>query len=99
VFEIGKISITPKTNVKEFNILLNNNLAKDIISLELSIPKDQKIDLGIYNSTGALVKNIFSGIIDKGYSKFFISVKDLPSGVYFIKEKNNNLSLKLNIVK
>uniref|UniRef100_A0A7C3J6Z3 T9SS type A sorting domain-containing protein n=1 Tax=candidate division WOR-3 bacterium TaxID=2052148 RepID=A0A7C3J6Z3_UNCW3 len=99
VFEIGTITIVPKSMIKEFNILTNNNLAKDKIDFELALPSKGNIDLGLYNSSGALVKNIFSGIIEKGYAKFFVDIKDLPSGVYFIKEKNNNKSLKLNIVK
>ncbi|HCP16129.1 TPA: hypothetical protein DIT23_01055, partial [candidate division WOR-3 bacterium] len=99
VFEIGRITIVPKNSIKEFNISINNNLVKDNIDFELALPSRGQIDLGLYNSSGALVKNIFSGIIDKGYTRFFIDIKDLPSGVYFIKEKKNNRSLKLNIVK
>jgi len=97
--QIGKVSITPKTSIKTFKFSINYNLTSKIINFDIENPETQKINLNLYNFTGTLVKNLFSGIIEKGYTRLSIKLNKLPSGIYFVKEKDHKEFYKFEIVK
>lgn len=83
--------------VQEIRKILNVNVypnpARDYITFELLTNKtnfDEKIDLNIYNSIGALV--LSKKIIGK--NKFNLPLKDLSSGYYHYFIKSNDNSVK-----
>jgi len=55
--------------------------------------------LALYSSTGELVKNIFTGVLNKGEEyRFDIDRNVLGSGVYFIKAYNNKKVLAVKLI-
>lgn len=67
---------------KEFEVL------SDILSLRLVVPKKDFFKIKVYDGTGRMVREVFSGYLRKGVHEIQWNKRDdspkLPSGVYFI---------------
>jgi flagellar hook assembly protein FlgD len=62
------------------------------------VPREEDIELTIYNIKGQKVRTLYSGIVDEGEHKMIWNGKDtnnklVSSGIYFYKLKTNNKEL------
>ncbi len=65
-----------------------------ITTIEIYIPRDAKIHLGIYDINGKLVKELVNDkVLKSGVYKYKFNAKGLSSGVYFIKFAGNGFNI------
>jgi len=61
-------------------------------NIEFSIPKEEFVELNIYNSLGQIVKNLINGIIPRGNHIIRFEGEGFSSGIYFYQLKTKNYS-------
>jgi len=54
-------------------------------TIEINLPERSPVLLGIYNINGALVEEIYSGVIESGNHEFTWNAHSMKSGLYLIK--------------
>ena len=54
-------------------------------TISFSIPSDNSIKLGVYDSMGRIVADIASGLYQAGYYEFEWDAAEFSSGIYFVK--------------
>jgi len=69
-------------------------------TISFSLPKEENIELTIYNIKGQKVKTLYSGIAEEGKHTMVWEGKDsngkeVSSGIYFYKLKTNSLNYYL----
>ncbi len=77
----------------------SKNPAKDMVVCTLTVPFETTGDLALFDTQGNLVKSIYLGTISDGTTEFEANIKDIPSGVYFLKVKAGLLAKHLKIYK
>ena len=88
--------------VKNFPNPFNNRT-----KIRINLPSNDQVTVKIYNTTGQLVKMLYSGILQKGKHQLIWdgtnnSGLSLPSGIYFLHvstERNLSLTFKLIMIK
>lgn len=83
--DINKVS--DKFYIKPFT----PNPSSNIITTEFSLPKNETIDISLYNSLGQIVFNDLVKLNDNGIYDYFINISSLPPGIYFIKMQSLTL--------
>jgi hypothetical protein len=67
--------------------------------LSFSIPETMPVSLSVFNHKGEVVRNLFSGKLEKGSHKFSFDGSGLTSGIYFYKlETEKGSSMKKMIM-
>jgi len=77
--------------------------ASKLMKITLALPAPEKIELQLYDVSGSLVKNIFSGYKGKGTADFFWDGRDnrghkVPQGIYFCRLKTKDYCIPKKIV-
>ena len=86
--------------IEGYEVYPNPSLGNVVIKYGLNQSSD--ISLSLYDITGRLLKNIYSGIQEQGSHEFTLSKEDeLADGIYFIclETGNNKVTKKLVIVR
>lgn len=68
----------------EFSSMAFPNPTQDNTTLEIKAPTKEKFEIGLYDMNGKLMREIYSGKIDRGTFQQEIEMSDLPSGMYLI---------------
>lgn len=66
------------------NLLVYPNPATDILNISLVLSKQQRCNVAVVNTAGAIVKNTAPPLFERGYNTYSLSVKELPAGSYNI---------------
>jgi len=87
----------------EENSVLNNmsiypNPSNGIFNLNVELQSNIKLQIGIYNLTGQLVKSINSSEFIEGINVKNIDASELSNGTYFVKVYNENLNKPLKFI-
>lgn len=70
-----------------------------VTKISFNLPKDDFINLSIYDLNGKLVNNVYSGYISAGLNTFEFDATDYPSGIYIYRltttyfDKSNKMVL------
>lgn len=68
------------------NCRLVNSVTRGAITLEISLPRADNLEINIHDRSGRKVGNIFAGKVPSG-KKVIKHYSDLPCGIYFVKFK------------
>jgi hypothetical protein len=74
------------------------NPAHDWITIDFNGLKGMNAAITIYDLTGRLVGNIYTGTTKQGNNPVRYSVKNLTTGIYFIKFNNGDRTITKKIV-
>lgn len=80
-----------QTNSTEQYISIYPNPAMDNIGIALSSPKEDRVDIGLYDLSGKQVK-AFSQKINISLNKLWLNIADVSNGCYLLKIKGETLS-------
>ncbi len=86
----------PSPSVHTFSIYPSP--ARDEFNIKFGVPKDEKASLEIYDITGRKVRVLVDDIVKAGYRVIRICVKELPSGIYFLRFVSGNFEETKKIV-
>ena len=75
--------------MRNTNLKLEVNVARDDVPIKFSIPKGEKVQLNIYNASGRLVRRLLNAQLPAGsYSLKWNGMDDagkpVRSGIYFV---------------
>jgi len=89
-----------KTFTKPLFLKIYPTISKGEIFLSYNLPYCSKAEIFIINSTGRIIKNLFSSF-DKNTDIKKLNLKELPQGIYIIKIKTpyTNLNKKIILLK
>ncbi|NOQ72407.1 MAG: T9SS type A sorting domain-containing protein [Crocinitomix sp.] len=82
-----------------FEAKLYPNPAIDFSNLELNIEMENKFEINLYDLSGQLVQNVYSGFLDSGRQKFDIDLYDLVTGMYIVHVSSAQQNETLKIQK
>jgi hypothetical protein len=77
------------------------NPAQNIVNIDFSLQKPDRIQISLFNDVGQEVKVFYSDVANEGLNQFEISTENLANGLYHIQLKHSKgvEQLKFNIVK
>lgn len=81
---IGVEELGQKGKAFTFSVLQNPVIQK--LDVRLTCPEDEKVTISLYDISGRLVTTLFTG---KAEERLSFSIKDIPSGVYFLSVHTN----------
>jgi len=98
------LSVLPVNSVVPDNFKLNQNYPNPfnpVTKISYSIPKASFLELNVYDMSGRLVKNLFSGRHAEGNYEMDFNGESLASGVYICRMNSENYtnSIKMILVK
>ena len=70
-------------------------------TVDVNLNEASKIAITVYDITGKVIANIFSGEMNSGSNTIKIDTSNLPSGIYYasIISENSNKNLKMVVIK
>ncbi|MFT5819742.1 MAG: hypothetical protein ACI8ZM_000967 [Crocinitomix sp.] len=95
-------SILPETihiDPSIFEAKVYPNPAIDFSNLELNVEVGNKFEINLYDLSGQLVQNVYSGFLDSGRQKFEIDLYDLVTGMYIVNVSSANQNETFKIQK
>lgn len=77
------------------------NPAQNIVNIDFSLQKPDRIQISLFNEVGQEVKVFYSGVANEGRNQLESSTENLASGLYHLQLKHSKgvEQLKFNIVK
>jgi len=98
-FSGGFLAIETLDKINGLN--LYPNPANNEVSIDLSLTEGAQVSVTIYDMTGKLVSDAFSGFMNAGVNQVKINTQHLPSGMYntVISSDNSLKNIKLSISK
>ena len=77
------------------------NPFNDAALIEISVPKNERIDVNIVDLAGRCVSRIYSGKATPGILKLRWAPGDIPAGVYFavVRSENSSAATKILYIK
>jgi len=80
-----------------FEAKLYPNPAIEVTILELDITTEESFNINLYNLSGQLIQNVYTGFLDTGRQRFGLELYDLTPGMYIVQVSsiNQNETLKL----
>jgi hypothetical protein len=79
-----------KTVKKQFEVTNYPNPFNGSTNIELTLTKDAPVRILVFNLSGALVKEVYSGKLFRGTHQFNFNAGELPKGMYFGKVSVEN---------
>lgn len=67
------------------NINAYPNPAQDAFNIEMSLAKEDQVEIGLYNMEGKLVKSLEEGFYPTGTYRFHYTTTGIPEGLYMIR--------------
>lgn len=93
------VGVTEAQVVSEYSIFPNP--ASQVATVKISLTEATAINVNVYDITGKIVVNVFTGTMQQGINNLNVNVSELPAGIYFTKVESNNVkkTMKLVVVK
>lgn len=101
LFTIGIEGIEEVLNIPKYfavNFLSSNPFVNNL-NLKLQIPNEMPVKISVYDVEGRFVDNIVDTDLKPGYHMVSWRNKDIPSGVYFVYIKTDNIEETKKIIK
>jgi hypothetical protein len=83
----------------EFKALAFPNPAVESTTLEIQAPQKERMEINLYDTSGKLIREIYSGKISKGTFRQFIDLNDLNSGLYLVIIQSKDFKETVRVVK
>jgi hypothetical protein len=83
----------------EFKALAFPNPAIESTTLEIQLPQKERMNINLYDTSGKLIREVYSGKISKGTFRQFIDLNDLNSGLYLVIIQSKDFKETVRIVK
>jgi hypothetical protein len=83
----------------EFKALAFPNPTVENTTLEIQAPQKERMDINLFDTSGKLIREIYSGKISKGTFRQFIDLNDLNSGLYLVIIQSKDFKETVRIVK
>ena len=93
---------TDKVNVElELPVIVFPNPLVSNTALGFNLDKNENIKAELYDVSGQLVKEIFSGVLPEGYNELYFESSLLAHGTYyvFIKDENGKKKFSAKLLK
>jgi hypothetical protein len=75
------------------------NPFKNITHIEVKLEKNDEVLMQVFNANGALIKDVYRGKLDQGYThQFDIDGSSMRSGMYFLKMITGDVVLNLKLI-
>ncbi len=81
---------SPEIKESAFKVKAYPNPANEMVHLEFTLPRREKVNITIHNSNGQLLKTVSNSMFDSGENIIFQDIKGLSTGVYCIKINSNS---------
>ncbi|MCK4234242.1 T9SS type A sorting domain-containing protein, partial [candidate division WOR-3 bacterium] len=78
---------------------VNPNLIRDQMTVNFSISSTSEVTLLVYDVTGKIVRYLTQDNYQAGFHQLSFNLKDLPSGIYFLKLKTPEDQERIKIIK
>jgi len=83
----------------EFKALAFPNPAVESTTLEIQAPSKERMEINLYDTSGKLIREIYSGKISRGTFRQFIDLNDLNSGLYLVIIQSRDFKETVRVVK
>lgn len=83
----------------EFKAFAFPNPAVESTTLEIQAPNKERMEINLYDTSGKLIKEIYSGKISRGTFQQFIDLNDLNSGLYLVIIQSKDFKETVRVVK
>ncbi len=95
------MGMSPKVKKTEFKVTVYPNPSSNMVYLKFILPERKKVNVGLYNSNGQLLKTIANSMFDSGENMISQEIKELSMGIYCIKfsSESSNEAVKLIVSK
>lgn len=100
--KFGNIFAGVKENGNKIsNISLYPNPVNNLATVDLNLDEPATVTITVYDITGKVAANVYSGEMNSGKNTVKINTTDLPAGIYFTTIVSNNIkkTLKTVIIK
>jgi len=74
------------------------NPSRDVLKIRYRSPDRREVVIALYDASGRLVENVFSGKAEIGMNETPYTFKNLPSGVYFVQLKTEEKQMTRKII-
>jgi uncharacterized protein (DUF1501 family) len=88
-----------EANSDGFALTCYPNPARDFTVFSCSVLRYETVNLSLFDSSGKLVRVVYSGRLDKGSHEFRVSLEGLPAGIYLVKLNSQGSSKSLKLIK
>lgn len=78
-------------NIESLTISAFPNPANEFINISYDLSTNQTINMELVNAQGIVVKTVDKGFENTGKQSHFIGLKSIPSGIYFLRVKAENV--------
>ena len=97
-FGIGSTTgiVPPNPNMPTLNQSYPNPVYDNTVNLDYTVRENGTINIGIYNLTGRLIKNVFSAWQPVGQYSLKVDISTLPTGQYHIILNEENLEFQFS---
>jgi hypothetical protein len=92
----------PRADGRVANVFsVTPTMSRDIVRIRFDLLSPAKINIGVYDATGRLIKNIASGPCGRGRHEIVWSGsrESIPAGVYFVRLETGNSSFTEKLIK
>lgn len=83
----------------EFKALAFPNPAVENTTLEIQAPHKERVEINLYDTSGKLIREVYSGEISKGTFRQLIDLNDLNNGLYLVIIQSKDFKETVRIVK
>ena len=99
---IGKLKVTDKIEIINNNsLIVYPNPLQTNTTIGFTIDNTETLKVEMTNTTGQIIKEIFTGELPEGYNELYMDNDNLAHGTYFIyvKGQNNKIKFAGKIIK
>jgi len=82
-----------------FIVKINTNPVRDLLDLNITTPRREKVNIQIFNERAVLVKSMNQLICNKGDNFLTTNVSGLGNGLYFLKISNMEYHCLIKFIK
>ena len=99
------INLTMTVGISEIQLIDGVNLypnpVNKIATIDVNLNEAAKVEIIIYDITGKIAANVFTGQMNSGINTFKIDASNLPSGIYYttVSSENSKKTLKMVVIK
>ncbi|WP_430406849.1 T9SS type A sorting domain-containing protein [Fluviicola sp.] len=83
----------------EFKALAFPNPAVESTTLEIQAPHKERMEINLYDMSGKLIREVYSGKISRGTFQQFIDLNDLTPGLYLVIIQSKDFKETVRVVK
>lgn len=83
----------------EFKALAFPNPAIESTTLEIQAPNKERMEINLYDTSGKLIREVYSGKISRGTFRQFIDLNNLTPGLYLVIIQSRDFKETVRVVK